>query len=163
MRSLVNTKDSNNSIAVEQILAALLNLPAGDYDTLAHHKSPLVRINVAGNPNLAAETIELLAQDSDARVRAVLARNTKAMSQSGEKLAALARDPDTLVREALAANPQAKPAVLALLAQDISVTVQTSLANNPALPPETLLALANSDCNAVRNALIARGDLGADA
>lgn len=155
--------------------------PAPVLAGLACDPSVTVRAAVAMNPACPPGLDAAISQDSDERVRALLARklaqlapslsdaeNAQAAEQISETLAALATDAAERVRAVIAecvkAMPDAPRALILQLAHDAALSVCVPVVRvSPLLTDEDLLALlADPPHPAVAAAVASRPDLGYD-
>ncbi|WP_327591421.1 hypothetical protein OHA25_61010 (plasmid) [Nonomuraea sp. NBC_00507] len=111
-------------------------------ERLAADSDAFVRAGAARNllvPHLSPVQVDALAGDPERGPRAALASNPAAPARALERLAA---DKDTWVRSAVAKSDALTPAAAALLAGDPDERVRTDLAGNRGCPPALLTALA---------------------
>ena len=90
-----------------------------------------LKIQIAVSRLTPAETLNLLARDSDGAVLIAVAENP---STPAETLNLLARDSKSYVREAVAKNPSPPAESLNLLARDSDADVREAVAKNPSTP-----------------------------
>jgi len=127
---------SNAEIAWEQAVTAT----SGDVlEKLATSMYEGVRMAVARNSHVSADTVLRLADDGDAEVRAAVAESSHV---SVEVLAQLASDPHAQVRAAVAENSNTSAEVLLRLASDSSRLVREAVLDNSATSPEIAAAAA---------------------
>ena len=140
--------------------------------TLAREGAVTVRAAVAMNMAAPADVNQMLARDSDDRVRALLARKLagqvpnrmapgQVSLQGHDILAALAEDAAVRVRSAIAdvvkQMPEAPRALILLLARDAVVVVSDPIIRlSPVLTPDDLLSLLASPTTAATAVSVAR-------
>ena len=119
-----------------------------ELDELADHHNYPVRLQVAGHPNTATETLRRIAQSADegyARANAI-----DYLDARGEDVNAYAHDPSAEVRIAVVSSASVLPGVLGELAGDSDVGVREAVARNALTPTESLVALAGDEDAGVR-------------
>lgn len=99
---------------------------------------------------LPAQIVEALANDSDSKVRRMVAGGT---GTPQDLLVALARDDSAEVRNQVARNPNTAESVLSILANDVEPRVRWCVADNPSCPVELLASLAHGTDGDVREAV----------
>ena len=124
--------------------------PAETLNLLARDSDSDVGKAVAENPSTPAETLNLLARDSESGVREAVAKNPRTPA---ETLNLLARDSGWHVRIAVAKNPNTPAETLNLLAKDSSASNREAVARHPSTPAETLNLLASDGQSIVRVAV----------
>ncbi|MFJ3926312.1 hypothetical protein [Streptomyces sp. NPDC090022] len=136
LRALATDPDAR----VRRVVAALGH--AGDTDLT--DPDPEVR-RTAVHKRAAPELtpwLDALAQDSDTRVRELIAQQYR--NRTPAVLARLAADPEPCVRAATAANAFTPVRHLTELAGDPTLAVLGAISQNPTAPPETLARLVET-------------------
>ena len=124
--------------------------PAETLNLLARDSDRDIRIAVVKKPTTPAETLNLLARDSDRYIRIAVAKNP---TTPAETLNLLARDSDGAVLIAVAENPSTPAETLNLLARDSYRGVRKAVAEKPSTPAETLNLLARDSERDIRIAV----------
>ena len=112
-----------------------------------------LKIQIAVSRLTPAETLNLLARDSESGVREAVAENP---STPAETLNLLARNSDwrdSSISKAVAGHPNTPAETLNLLAKDSNASVREAVARHPSTPAETLNLLASDGQSIVREAV----------
>ena len=123
--------------------------PAETLNLLARDSESGVREAVAENPSTPAETLNLLARNSDWRDSSISKAVAGHPNTPAETLNLLAKDSNASVREAVAENPSTPAETLNLLARN-SRSVREAVAKNPNTPAEALNLLARDSYYGIR-------------
>jgi hypothetical protein len=152
--SIFNIMGSNtHGLAVMRLVARNPNVDAETIELLAHSNNGYVLADVAMSPKISEQTLRRLENSSDQVLVWTISRNPKTPVSV---LTRLSQHSDEYVRSYVAANPSTAPEDLARLSTDSQFEVRRSVALNRNTPGNILQALRHDPDERIRAAFFGR-------